>query len=206
LEAVVGLGTQSSPTLTSATRTSATREALLDNHSVDVVFTTYTITPAREKLVGFAGPYFDDGLGIAVRSGTTDITSPADLAGKIAVTESGSTVPSAIKAVAPTAKIQLFDNDAECLEALEQGRADAYVLDQGVLAGDAVSNPGIKVLSRTFDSQPYGIGVPLQEAAFKAFINTWLEKIEADGTWAKLWKATIGTAVSGSAPTPPTVG
>jgi glutamate transport system substrate-binding protein len=185
--------------------TAATREALLENHSVDVVFATYTITPAREKLVGFAGPYYEDGLGIAVRSGTTDITSPADLAGKTVVTESGSTVPSAIRAVAPTAKILLFDTDAECVEALEQGRADAYVLDQGVLAGDAVSNSAIKVLPHTFDPEPYGIGVPLQETAFKAFVNAWLEKIEADGTWAKLWKATIGTAVSGSAPTPPKV-
>lgn len=61
---------------------------------------------------------------------------------EIVVTESGSTVPSAIKAVAPTANIQLFDTDAECLEALEQGRADAYVLRSEVLAGDAVRNSG----------------------------------------------------------------
>lgn len=188
------------------TVTAATREALLENHSVDTVFATYTITPARAKVVGFAGPYFEDGLGIAVRKGTTDITSPASLSGKTVVTQSGSTVPAAIKAVAPTARIQLFDTDAECLEALEQGRAAAYVLDQGILAGDALSNSQITVLPGTFDTAPYGIGVPLDEPTFKAFVNTWLKHIEADGTWAKLWKATIGTAVSGNPPAPPAVG
>jgi glutamate transport system substrate-binding protein len=186
--------------------TSDTREALLENHSVNVVVATYTITAARAKLVNFAGPYFEDGLGIAVRSGTSGITSAADLAGKTVVTESGSTIPAAVKAVAPTAKIQLFDTDAECLQALEQGRADAYVLDQGVLAGDALTNPGIKVLPAAFDEQPLGIGVPLDEPQFEAFVNTWLRQIEANGTWAKLWKDTIGTAIGGNPPVPPKVG
>jgi glutamate transport system substrate-binding protein len=188
------------------TVTAGTREALLENHSVDVVVATYTITPAREKVVSFAGPYFLDGLGIAVRQQTTGITSAASLAGKTIVTESGSTIPAAIKAVAPTAKVILFDTDAECLQALEQGRADAYVLDQGILAGDATTNPGIKVLPTTFDPEPYGIGVPKNEPQFQAFVDTWLKQVEADGTWAKLWKATIGTAVSGNPPTPPAVG
>jgi glutamate transport system substrate-binding protein len=188
------------------TVTADTREALLENHSVDVVVATYTITAAREKLVRFAGPYFEDGLGIAVRKGTTGITSPADLAGKTVVTESGSTIPAAVTAIAPTAKIQLFDTDDECLEALEQGRAAAYVLDQGVLAGDALTNPGIEVLPTAFDQQPLGIGVPLDQPQLQAFVNTWLEKIEADGTWAKLWKDTIGTAIAGPTPVPPKVG
>jgi glutamate transport system substrate-binding protein len=186
--------------------TAATREALLENHSVDAVFATYTITPAREKEVGFAGPYFLDGLGIAVKKGAAGISSPGSLAGKTVVTQSGSTVPTAIKAVAPTAKVLLFDTDAECVQALEQGRADAYVNDQGLLAGDALTNPGIEVLSSTFSPEYYGIGVPLDQPSFKAFVNTWLQKIEADGTWAKVWKATIGTAVTGSAPAPPRVG
>jgi glutamate transport system substrate-binding protein len=186
--------------------TAETREALLENHSVEVVVATYTITPARAKLVRFAGPYFEDGLGIAVRTGATGITSATDLAGKTVVTESGSTIPAAVKAIAPTAKILLFDTDAECLQALEQGRADAYVLDQGVLAGDALTNPGIKVLPASFDQQPLGIGVPLNEPQFEAFVNTWLKKIEADGIWAKLWNATIGTAIHGQTPVPPKVG
>lgn len=186
--------------------TSATREALLEGHQVDTVFATYTITAARETKVSFAGPYFQDGLAVMVRKDSTGINSVSDLAGKTVVTESGSTVPTALKTAAPDAKVQLFDTNTECLQALEQGRADAFVLDQGILAGDASQSTTVKVLPGTFTQEPYGIGVPKDQPDFLAFVNTWLKQIEADGVWAKVWKATIGTAVPGDAPTPPQIG
>jgi glutamate transport system substrate-binding protein len=186
--------------------TAQTREALLKGHQVDAVFATYTITPERAKQVAFAGPYYQDGLAIEVRKGTTGISSLADLNGKTVVTESGSTVPTAVKAAAPKAKIQLFDTNTECVQALSQHRADAYVLDQGILAGNAVTNKDVQVLPGTYTKEPYGIGLPLDEPDFKDFVNTWLQKVEADGTWAKVWKATVGTEVPGPVPTPPAVG
>jgi glutamate transport system substrate-binding protein len=33
-----------------------------------------------------------------------------------------------------------------------------------------------------------------------------LKKIEADGSWARLWKSTLGTVVAGNPPTPPAIG
>jgi glutamate transport system substrate-binding protein len=185
--------------------TAATREALLKNGSVDAVFATYTITPERSKVVAFAGPYFQDGLGIQVRDDTTGIAALKDLDGKTVVTESGSTVPTALKAAAPKAKILLFQTNTECVQALQQKRADAYVLDQGVLAGNALKNPDVKVLPGTFSQEPYGIGLPLDKPDLKVFVNDWLRKIQADGTWTKLWQATLGTQVPGPPPTPPTL-
>jgi glutamate transport system substrate-binding protein len=186
--------------------TSATREALLKNHSVDAVFATYTITPEREKQVAFAGPYYEDGLGIQVRKSDSGITSLAGLEGKTVVTESASTAATAVKKAAPTAKVQLFETNTECLQALRQGRADAYVLDQGILAGNASANPDVKVLAGTFSKEPYGIGLPLDRPDFKTFVDNWLKRITADGTWAEVWKATVGTQVPGAAPTPPAIG
>jgi len=186
--------------------TAATREALLKNHTVDAVFATYTITPEREKKVNFAGPYYMDGLGIQVKKNNTGISTLNDLAGKTVVTQSGSTAATIVKGKVPSVTIQLFDTNVECLQALQQGRADAYVLDQGVLAGNALRSPDVKVLSGTFSKEPYGIGLPLDQPEFKEFVNNWLVKIEVDGTWAKVWKATIGTQVPGAVPMPPKIG
>ncbi|MFJ2095456.1 glutamate ABC transporter substrate-binding protein [Streptomyces sp. NPDC087901] len=186
--------------------TTATREALLKNHSVDTVFATYTITPQREKQVAFAGPYYEDGLAIQVKKSTSGINGLSDLADKTVVTQSASTAATAVQKGAPTAKVQLFETNTECLQALRQGRADAYVLDQGVLAGNASTNSDVKVLADTFSQEPYGIGLPLDKPDFKKFVNDWLKKITADGTWAKVWEATVGTEVPGPAPTPPTIG
>ncbi|MFJ3639705.1 glutamate ABC transporter substrate-binding protein [Streptomyces sp. NPDC090108] len=185
--------------------TSATREALLRSHQVDTVFATYTITPERAEVVAFAGPYYEDGLAIEVRKSGKALSSPEDLAGRTVVTQSGSTAAAAVKKAAPGAKIQLFDTNTECLQALQQGRADAYVLDQGILAGNAARNPDVTVSGRTFSHEPYGIGLPLGDPGFKHFVDDWLRKIESDGTWAKVWRATVGTEVPGAAPAPPRI-
>lgn len=193
--------------LTKLTITSVdTRETLLQNNTVDAVLATYSITPERAAKVNFAGPYYQSGDAIMVKAGNTTIKSVKDLNGKTIATESNSTAALAVKKVAPKAKVLLFQQDAQCVAAVQQGRADAYVLDQGILLGDAQSNPKVKVLGGDlFTVDPYGIGLNKKTDA-KAFVNTFLQKIYASGDWAKLWKATIGTVIKGDAPKPPKIG
>ena len=75
-----------------------------------------------------------------VKKGNTSITKVADLNGKTVATESNSTAALALKKFAPQAKVLLFQEDAQCVAAVQQGRADAYVLDQGILISDASTN------------------------------------------------------------------
>ena len=195
-----------SPTTKLTVTTVDTREALIQNNTVDGVFATYSITPARAEKVAFAGPYFISGAAIMVKKDNTDITSVKDLAGKKVATESNSTSVTALKAQVPTASLQLYAEDAQCQAAVQQGRADAYVLDQSILISDAVSNPAVKVVGEPFTVDPYGIGVTKSDPSAKKFVDAWLQKIYTDGSWAKLWKATIGTVVDGDAPAPPEIG
>ena len=183
-----------------------TRETLLQNGTVDAVIATYTITPARATKVDFAGPYYESGDAIMVKSDNTTIKSVADLAGKKVTTESNSTAALAIKQFAPTANVTLFQTDTECETAVQQGRVDAYVLDQGILISDASKNPSVKVVGQPFTQEPYGIGLPKSNPDAKQFVNDWLKKIYASGDWARLWQATIGTVVKGAPPAPPAVG
>jgi glutamate transport system substrate-binding protein len=183
-----------------------TREALLQNHSVDAVFATYTITPERAQKVAFAGPYYASGDAILVKKSDSSIKSVKDLNGKTVATETSSTAADDLKKFAPSAKVQLFQENSDCLQALQQGRVDAYVLDQGILVGDASTNSDVKVVGQPFTAEPYGIGLPKDDPVMKRFVNDWITKIEADGTWDKLWKATIGTVVPGQPPTPPKIG
>ncbi len=183
-----------------------TRETLLQNGTVDAVFATYTVTPQRAEKVAFAGPYYESGDAILVKAGTTGITGPADLNGKTVATEGNSTAALDLKKVAPKAKTLLFQEDGECVAAVKQGRADAYVLDQSILLGDAADDTGLKVVGQPFTQEPYGIGLPKADPEAKAFVDAWLKTIYADGQWAKLWQATIGAKVGGSPPAPPAIG
>ena len=183
-----------------------TRETLIQNGTVDTVFATYSITPERAKKVAFAGPYYRSGNAVMVKADNTDITSAKDLNGRKVAMQQGSTTPASLKKVAPQAKASLFPNDAQCLAALKTGRVDAYVIDQSILVSNASTDKTVKVVGEPFDNDFYGIGVTRDDPQAKAFVNEWLTKIEADGSWAKLWKATIGTVVQGDAPAPPKIG
>jgi glutamate transport system substrate-binding protein len=183
-----------------------TRETLLQNNSVDAVLATYTITPARAEKVDFAGPYYESGDAIMVKADNSSITSVDDLHGKKVATESNSTAALALKEKVPDAEVTLFQQDAECVAAVQQGRVDAYVLDQGILISDASTNKQVKVVGQPFTQEPYGIGLPKGQGSAKQFVDDFLTKIYADGSWAKLWQATIGTIVTGNPPTPPTIG
>jgi len=183
-----------------------TRETLLQNNTVDAVFATYTITEPRAQKVDFAGPYYESGDAIMVKKDNTSITTVADLKGQTVATESNSTAALALKQFAPQAKVLLFADDASCVAAVQQGRAEAYVLDQGILLSDASTNPAVKVVGTPFTKEPYGIGLSKSDPAAKTFVNAFLQQIFDSGDWAKLYAQTIGKVVEGSAPAVPKIG
>ena len=187
---------------------SSTRETVLQNGTVDSVFATYSITDKRKQQIDFAGPYYVSKQGILVKSTNNDIKSVDDLAGKKVGVQAGSTGPAVVKKFAPDATVQEFQTDAEIVQAIKQGRIDAYVVDQSLVLGDVAKDPNsLKVVGDGFgDEDPYGIGLPKGSDA-TAFVNDWLKKVEDDGTWAKLWTLTIGdrTGVT-EVPTPPSIG
>ena len=92
-------------------------------------------------------------------------------------------------------------------QALKQDRGDAYVQDETLLVADAKADPAMKVVGEPFTTEPVRHRPQARTTTqFKAFVNDWLKKIQADGAWQKVWKDTLGTVVEGEAPTPPAVG
>lgn len=187
--------------------TSDTRESVLQNDQVDVVFATYTITDKRQEVISFAGPYYASQYSILVTEGNTEITSLADLAGKNVAAQSGSTGPQLLEEHAPEADVQEFSTDEEARAALEQGRVDAYVFDDSMNRGSIVKNPGkYKIVGEVFGPvDPYGIGLPKGSDGVD-FCDDFLVVIEENGDWAKLWQITIGDRTgSTDVPTPPEI-
>lgn len=188
--------------------TSNTRESVLQNDQVDVVFATYSITDARKELISFAGPYYSTQQSILVMAENEDINGLEDLAGRNVAAQSGSTGPSILEEYAPDAAVQEFATDEEARSALEQGRVDAYVIDTAMQMGSMARNPGrYRLAGDPFGPEdPYGIGLPLDSDGV-AFVNVWLEEIEADGTWDALWKLCIGDRAGiDEVPEPPAIG
>jgi glutamate transport system substrate-binding protein len=172
---------------------SSTRESVLQSDQVDVVFATYSITPSRQEVISFAGPYYTSKQAVLVKAGNTDITGVDSLAGKTVATQAGSTGPDILAEYAPDAVVQEFENDIEARTALEQGRVDAYVTDYTLLLNAIVKNPSVyEIAGDVFGPEDnYGIGLPLDSDGV-AFVNDFLKKIEENGTWEQLWKISLG--------------
>ncbi|MBQ8162054.1 MAG: glutamate ABC transporter substrate-binding protein [Clostridia bacterium] len=185
------LGDESKYELTQVT--SSTRESVLTSDQVDAVFATYSITPSRQEVISFAGPYYTSQQAILVKNGNTEINGLEDLADKIVATQAGSTGPSILAEYAPDADVQEFEDDIQARTAVELGRADAYVTDYTLILNSIVKNPGAYAVSGDVFGpvDPYGIGLP-KDSDGVAFVNSFLKTIEDSGLWASLWQVSLG--------------
>ena len=188
--------------------TSDTRESVLTGDQVDAVFATYTITPSRQEVISFAGPYYTSQQAILVKAGNEEITGIEDLAGKTVATQSGSTGPDILAEYAPEAIVEEYQDDITARTALEQGRVDAYVTDYTLLLNAIVKNPDTyEIAGDVFGPEDnYGIGLPKDSDGVE-FVNEFLKKIEEDGTWEQLWQISLGdrTGIE-TAPEAPAIG
>ena len=173
---------------------SANREPFIENGQVDFVVATYTINDKRKEVVSFAGPYYMAGQSILVLADNEDITSEADLVGQPVCSVTGSTPAAKLEEIGATPV--LTDTYSNCLEPLRNGTVVAVSTDNVILAGLAAQNEGeFKVVGEPFTSEPYGIGLALEDDEFRMWINDVLEASYEDGTYEAAWNETAGTVL-----------
>ncbi|MFF5436118.1 glutamate ABC transporter substrate-binding protein [Streptomyces achromogenes] len=184
---------------------SANRETALQNGQIDYYVGTYTINPNREKLVGFAGPYYMAGQSLLVRTDENTIHGPQDLAGKRVCSAAGSTPYQRVKADYPKAVLVAYDTYSVCVDNLLTYQVDAVTTDDAILIGYAAKVPSeLKLAGQPFSKEPYGIGVPRGDNALRLALDDALAAREKNGDWKKAYEATLG--LSGvPAPRPPAI-
>ncbi|KWW99755.1 ABC transporter substrate-binding protein [Carbonactinospora thermoautotrophica] len=181
---------------------SPNREIAIQNGDIDYYVGTYSITDKRKQMVSFAGPYFITGQGLLVRKGETSINGPQDLAGKKVCSVQGSTPLQNIEKVAPQAQRVPLEKYSLCVEQLLQNQVDAVTTDEAILKGYAAQQPDkLKLVGEKFSTEKYGVGLPKDDKALRDKINDILEAAAKDGTWKKIYDATLGK--SGTQDTPP---
>ncbi|GAB3876797.1 glutamate ABC transporter substrate-binding protein [Kibdelosporangium lantanae] len=185
---------------------SSGREAAISNGNVDYYVGTYTITDGRKKQVAFVGPYFVAGQGLLVRKDDTSITGKDSLKGKVVCSVTGSTPIQRVKdqQLTEASNIRELQTYSQCVTQLEQKQVDVVTTDDAILKGYASQEPDkLKVVGDTFSKEPYGIGLPHDDAALKAKVNEIIQGALDDGTWQKIYDSTLGK--SGATATKPTL-
>ncbi len=71
---------------------------------------------------------------------------------------------------------------------MQQREIDAVSTDDSILAGLVEEDPYLHIVGPNMATQPYGIGINLENTGLVRFVNGTLERIRRDGTWNTLYR------------------
>jgi glutamate/aspartate transport system substrate-binding protein len=173
--------------------TSANRQTLLQNGTVDIECGSTTNNATRQKDVSFLNNTYVEEVRIAVKA-NSGITSIGQLNGKNVATTTGTTSVQLIRKNERATGVdfkEVFGKDhADSFLLLETGRADAFVMDGQILAGNIATakNPAdFKIVGEVLNIEPIAIMIRKDDAAMKKLGNDVLADLVKTGEMAKLY-------------------
>jgi glutamate/aspartate transport system substrate-binding protein len=173
--------------------TSQNRVPLVQNGTVDIECGSTTNNANRAKDVGFANTLYVEEVRIAVKA-NSGINSISQLAGKKVATTTGTTSVQLLRKHEKANGVnfdEVYGKDhADSFLLLESGRADAFVMDGSILAGNIANakNPkDYKIVGEVLSTEPIAIMVPKNDPEFKAEVNAAIAKMVANGKMPALW-------------------
>lgn len=173
--------------------TSQNRIPLLENGTVDIECGSTSNSEARQKQVAFAFTTYVEEVRIAVRA-NSGISSLAQLSGKNVATTTGTTTVQLLRKNKRASGLdfkEVFGKDhADSFLLLESGRADAFVMDGQILAGNIANSKTphhFKILNEVLNVEPIAIMFRKDDPAFKKLANDTIASLAKSGELAKLY-------------------
>ena len=173
--------------------TSQNRIPLVQNGTVDIECGSTTNNATRQKDVAFALTTYVEEVRIAVKA-NSGITSINQLNGKNVVTTTGTTSVQHLRKHERANGVdfkEVFGKDhAESFLLLEAGRADAFVMDGQILAGNIAlsKNPAdFKIVGEVLSVEPIAIMLRKDDPAFKKMADDTVRDLAKSGELAKIY-------------------
>ncbi|MGV0961731.1 MAG: transporter substrate-binding domain-containing protein [Limnohabitans sp.] len=173
--------------------TSQNRIPLVQNGTVDIECGSTTNNAARQKDVAFVNTTYVEEVRIAVKA-NSGITSIAQLKDKNVATTTGTTSVQLLRKHERANGIdfkEVFGKDhADSFLLLDSGRADAFVMDGSILAGNIANakNPAeFKIVGEVLSVEPIAIMIRKDDPAFKKLADDTVRDLVKSGDMAKLW-------------------
>jgi polar amino acid transport system substrate-binding protein len=167
-----------------------------DPPKVDMVLSNMTHKRIRDEKIDFSITYFFDGQKFMAPKGkVTDPKQFADMKiGSMQGTTSIINVENYLKELGnPNPKVIGYEGEVAMFEALRSGRVQAISTDSTLLLGYAAKVPGKYELVGDFISdEPYGIGLPQDDSAWRDAVNFAVQDIWKDGTYKTIYNKWFG--------------
>nr|UOP04938.1 transporter substrate-binding domain-containing protein [Conchiformibius kuhniae] len=188
---------------TSSTPSRKEWERTLNNDSFHIWSSSFTISPERKEVAGFSKPFLavENVVYVVDNEKNQTVRSAADLKGKkIAVSSYSKSAPEIVGKLTGSAGLVVpTDTFYLALKSVYGNKTDGVFGQDLVLAYYSLHNPAVKM-------KQINVGEPKKEVAFVVKkgntelldkLNEGLDKVRADGTYAKLLKRWFGDRADG---------
>ena len=173
--------------------TSQNRIPLVQNGTVDIECGSTTNNATRQKDVSFAVTTFVEEVRIAVKA-NSGITHIGQLNGKNVATTTGTTSVQLLRKHERGAGVdfkEVFGKDhADSFLLLETGRADAFVMDGQILAGNIAKSKApadYRIVGEVLSVEPIAIMIRKDDPAFKKLVDDSIVAMIKSGDMAKAY-------------------
>lgn len=177
--------------------TGPNRVPTLVSNRADVVISTFSITPERQKVIDFSMPYASAVQFVAAPK-SLKLKSQDDLTGKrIGVTRgtTGDTVLS--KLSVPGIEIVRFDDESTNMTAFASGQVDIVVQEPAVINRVAQQNP-TKEIEKKFVIADFNVGIGLRknDDSLKTYLDNWVRTNLRNGELNRIYEEFQGAPLS----------
>ncbi|MDP4091629.1 MAG: ABC transporter substrate-binding protein [Bacillota bacterium] len=162
----------------------------------DLIQSSVSITPDREKTMIFTDQYITGGTAIYVKKGTSNIKTSDDLKGKVVGVQANTTADEVITKLGTTKDIKKYQGMTDAFLDLQNGRIEAVVSDPMVGNYYASKQPDkFDTPKSNLTEEPIGVAFRKEDTALRDAYNKAMADLKADGTLTSISKKWFGTDI-----------
>jgi len=160
--------------------------AAVQSGKADMGVAGMTVSADRLENVDFSDTYIQASQVIIIRKDNTDIKGPDDLVGKTVGVQLGTTGDIYAEDI-ENVTLERYNKGFEAVQALQQGKIDAVIIDDQPAAVFASQNDDIMVIDEPFTDEEYAIAVKKGNTELLKKINEAIKELKDSGELQKIF-------------------
>ncbi len=151
----------------------------VESGKADIGMAGITVSEDRLKEVDLSDIYAEASQAVIVKEGS-DVTSLADLVGKRVGVQLGTTGDDFSENI-EDASVERYNRGYEAIQALDQGKVDAVVIDREFAEVYVSQNGGLAILDESFTDEEYAICVAKGNTKLLEKVNASVQNLKDSG-------------------------
>ena len=159
--------------------------ASIQSGKIDMSLAGMTVTEERKQNVDFTDSYAT-GVQVIIVKDDSDIASVDDLQDKLIGVQQGTTGDIYSTDDFGDDNVERFNKGMEAVQALQQGKIDAVIIDNQPAKTFVEENEGLKILETSYVEEDYALAIKKGNDDLVKKVNDAIKELKEDGTFDKI--------------------